>query len=297
MRAATGRPTDSTPGSRRTCCRWSSASSSSARRRLVRTPAVSSSSGSSTMPSSLLRSATDRSTRDSPRCASWCGRACATSSRSPTPSTSIASNRLTARGSPLRSRRDAGGQRHGLAGGELTARGVDLGAAVLAHRGVPRATRAGRGTRARASGSTRGRIARRRVERDEVDVGPRTQPAAQRRELGGVAVTVVDPVDHRPLEADATVLRVEVLGAGVDEVVDRIATVDRHELVAELVVRGVERHGEVDRQRTSGERRMPGRMPTVLIVMCRADSPRSPWSRSTDSHTVASLASGSPMPM
>ena len=42
---------------------------------------------------------------------------------------------------------------------------------------------------------------------------------------------------------------------------------------------------------------MPGTMPTVEIVMWRADSPRSSWIRSTAPHTAASLASGSPMPM
>ena len=42
---------------------------------------------------------------------------------------------------------------------------------------------------------------------------------------------------------------------------------------------------------------MPGTMPTVDIVMCRADSPRSSWIRSIAAHTAASLASGSPMPM
>ena len=38
-------------------------------------------------------------------------------------------------------------------------------------------------------------------------------------------------------------------------------------------------------------------MPTVEIVMCRADSPRSPWNRSVAVHTASRLAIGSPMPM
>jgi hypothetical protein len=42
---------------------------------------------------------------------------------------------------------------------------------------------------------------------------------------------------------------------------------------------------------------MPGTMPIVEIVMCRADRPSAPWSRSTAAHTAGSFASGSPMPM
>ena len=42
---------------------------------------------------------------------------------------------------------------------------------------------------------------------------------------------------------------------------------------------------------------MPGTSPTVEIVSLRADRPMSSCSRSTDSHTAASLASGSPIPM
>ena len=42
---------------------------------------------------------------------------------------------------------------------------------------------------------------------------------------------------------------------------------------------------------------MPGISPTVEIVMWRADSPRSPWNRSTLGQTAARFAIGSPIPM
>ena len=62
-----------------------------------------------------------------------------------------------------------------------------------------------------------------------------------------VDVPVVDPFDQRPLERKSSVLRLEVLRARVVERVERIAPVDRDQLVAKGVVRGVKRHREVDR--------------------------------------------------
>ena len=147
------------------------------------------------------------------------------------------------------------GEGDGLAGGELAAGGVDVGAAILADgrvgalrleevaervdrfSGVPRVGYPGVGLSGIrltwACGYSRRQIA---------------------GQLGGVGVAVVDAVDHRPLEADPAVLDGEVVAARLDQVVDRVALVDRHELVAEAVVGGVQRHGEVDRQRALGER-------------------------------------------
>ncbi len=95
------------------------------------------------------------------------------------------------------------------------------------------------------------------IQRDQVDVRVRGEPAAQRCQFAGVAVAIVDPVDHRPLEAHATVLRIEVALACVHEVCDRIPLVDRHQLVSQRVVGGVERHRKVDRQWTIRERTDP----------------------------------------
>ena len=69
----------------------------------------------------------------------------------------------------------------------------------------------------------------------------------------GVAVAIVDPVDHRPLEADPTTVGGEVLGARLEHGVDRIAAVQRHERVAQRVVGGVQADGERHRQRVGGE--------------------------------------------
>ena len=107
-----------------------------------------------------------------------------------------------------------GVRRHRLTGGELTARGVDVGAPVAAHRGVDArgleqvAERRGPASAACPASDSRGR-----VERDQVDVRGRAQPAAHPRQLGGVAVAVVDAVDHRPLEAQPAALHREVVGA------------------------------------------------------------------------------------
>ena len=95
------------------------------------------------------------------------------------------------------------------------------------------------------------RIARRGVERDEVDVG--AQRAGERRQLGRVAVPVVDAVDHGPLDGEAAAAGRHVVGTGSGQYVERIAAVDGHELVAQRVVGGVERDGEVHGQGLGGQ--------------------------------------------
>ena len=146
-------------------------------------------------------------------------------------------------------------ERHRLTGGELTAGGVDVGAAVLAHRRVRRrARRAGRGTPARPSGAV--------PVVGQPGVGfsgmrltwaARGSDAAQLGELAGVGAPVVDAVDQRPLERQPAPLR----RAGSRRhasmsMLERVAAVDRHELVAQLVVGGVQGHGEVHRAAAGG---------------------------------------------
>ena len=59
---------------------------------------------------------------------------------------------------------------------------------------------------------------------------------------------VVDALDHRPLETDPTVLDLQIVVAGLHQILDRITAVDGDQFVTQCVVGGVERNGEVDRQ-------------------------------------------------
>ena len=139
-----------------------------------------------------------------------------------------------------------------MAGAELAAGGVDVGAAGAADGGVdaeldePVAERPDAGC-----GCAAGRPTRRRVERDQVHVG--AQRPGVRGEFGGVASAVVHAVDQRPLERQPSVLRREVVAARRRQLRQRIAPVDRDELVAQFVVGGVQRHGKVHRQPFGGE--------------------------------------------
>ena len=119
-------------------------------------------------------------------------------------------------------------------------------------------------------------------ERDEVHVG--AQGAGERCQLCRVAAPVVDTVDHGPLNGEAPAAGSHVVRAGAGQHLERIAAVDGYEL-AQLVVGGMERHGEVHGQRFGGqapdarhnadrrEREMAGRRPM------------SPCSRSTAPQT------------
>ena len=66
------------------------------------------------------------------------------------------------------------------------------------------------------------------------------QRAGERRQLGRVAVPVVDAVDHGPLDGEATTAGRDVVGTGCGQQGERIAAVDGHELVAQRVVGGME---------------------------------------------------------
>ena len=78
--------------------------------------------------------------------------------------------------------------------------------------------------------------ARERIEGDEVDLG--RMPLQQPRERARLRRGVVDALEHHVLERDAAaVLLVEVVPARLQQLRDRMLAVDRHELVAQRVVR------------------------------------------------------------
>ena len=62
----------------------------------------------------------------------------------------------------------------------------------------------------------------------------------------GVAVAIVDPVDQGPFDRHAPPLAFAVLDHGLAEVVERVAAVDRHQLVAKLVAHRVKRDRQID---------------------------------------------------
>ena len=79
------------------------------------------------------------------------------------------------------------------------------------------------------------------------------QGAGERRQLCRIAAPVVDAVDHGPLNGETPAAGGHVVRTGGGQHVERIAAVDGHELVAQLVVGGVERDGEVHGQGLGGQ--------------------------------------------
>ena len=85
--------------------------------------------------------------------------------------------------------------------------------------------------------------ARERVEGDEVELGGLA--AQQPRELTRVRTLVVHAIEHHILEGDAaSVLLVDVVPAGLEQLGDRVLAVDGHELVAQRVIRRMQGHRE-----------------------------------------------------
>ncbi len=76
----------------------------------------------------------------------------------------------------------------------------------------------------------------------------RAERTGEGRQLGGIAAPVVDAADQRPLDGETPAARRDVGRARLGELGQRIATVDGHQLVAQAVVRRVQRDGQVDRQ-------------------------------------------------
>ncbi len=96
------------------------------------------------------------------------------------------------------------------------------------------------------------------VERDQVDLEHArrligTSRGEQPRERDGLLVAVVDAGEHDVLDEDAAALAGVEGAAGVDDVGERVALVDRHELGAERFVGRVEREGEAQRHVGFGE--------------------------------------------
>ena len=136
-----------------------------------------------------------------------------------------------------------------LTGGELPARGRDVGAAVLSDGGVcseplQQVTELRHAALRR---SLRG-PARGGVQRDQVDVRRGMEAAREHRELLGVAVGVVHPVYQCPFERDSAVLLGEVLAARVHQHLDGVPLVDGHQFVPQVVACRMEGHREVHRQ-------------------------------------------------
>ena len=147
------------------------------------------------------------------------------------------------------------------AGGELAAGAVDvLTAGVADRRRHPGGAQPGDELPLGRQRAGVPLAARRGVERDQVDVGELA--GQQLAEEVGPEGLVVDVADQRVLDRvpAAGLLRVGV--GGVDDLADLPAGVDRHEGVAQLVVRGVQADREGDVAALLGEpadRRAPGR--------------------------------------
>jgi hypothetical protein len=97
---------------------------------------------------------------------------------------------------------------------------------------------------------------------------PAAWSAAARR-ARGLLEAVVDPVDEDVLERHPPTGGRLVVAAGVEQLGEGVLAVDRHEVVAQRVVGGVQADGERDRQAQLASRRMPGTSPTVDTVIER----------------------------
>ena len=85
--------------------------------------------------------------------------------------------------------------------------------------------------------------ARERVEGDEVEL--RGLAAQQLRERASLRTLIVHAIEHHILEGDAaSVLFIDVVPAGLEQLGDRVLAVDRHELVAQRVIRRMQGHRE-----------------------------------------------------
>ena len=72
-------------------------------------------------------------------------------------------------------------------------------------------------------------------------------PLEQPRQCASLRGRIVDAGQHHVFERHAaTILLVDVVPAGLEQFLDRVAPVDRHQLVAQFVVRRMQRHGQRD---------------------------------------------------
>ena len=77
----------------------------------------------------------------------------------------------------------------------------------------------------------------------------------------------------------------------------RVAPVDRHELVTQLLGRRMQRHRESDREGRRGQPPDARDDPDRRHRHAARPEPKSPWMRSMAGHRLSKLASGSPIPM
>ncbi len=155
-----------------------------------------------------------------------------------------------ANSSPYRPRIDVRRRRRAPTGhrrGQLPAGRVDLGSPGHPYGGVDAHVLqlVTESPHAPARGAHDG-VARGGVQRDQVDVGP--ERSREPGELEGVALLVVDVVDHGPFDGEPPARRLHVLGAGVGQIGQWVALVDRHQGVPLLVVGRVQRDGQVHGQ-------------------------------------------------
>ena len=95
---------------------------------------------------------------------------------------------------------------------------------------------------------------------DEIDLG--VEPPRVLGEDGGLLERVVDALDEDVFEGHHLALLRLVLGAGVEQFGERIFAIHRHDLLAHVVGRAVERDRQPDLQRLLGQLRgfaAPGR--------------------------------------
>ena len=73
-------------------------------------------------------------------------------------------------------------------------------------------------------------------------------------QLAGVARRVVDTGDHRPFKTDATIFYAQIIATSSHQILQWVALVDRHQIVAQFVASSMQRHRQVDRQWASRQR-------------------------------------------
>ncbi len=85
---------------------------------------------------------------------------------------------------------------------------------------------------------------------------------------------VVDAVKERIFKTDTAACLREILPAGRNQFVQRIFFIDRHQLIAQFIIGGVERDRQPDLQLFPAETFIPGIKPAVEMVMLRALRPK-----------------------
>ena len=88
------------------------------------------------------------------------------------------------------------------------------------------------------------RRARERIKRNQVDLG--TQPVQQAGQTPGIFIAVVGPFQHHVGKRDPLAWSQRQRAAGVQELLQGVAFIHRHQLIAQAIGRGGQGHGQVD---------------------------------------------------